>query len=79
MPSQSAKRLAEDRASVEYLVEQCPEKFLGEGWDGEQGEKRRRLPTPDYSMWGKMLLDPVLDDPTSQCGVRGGGGMWGYM
>jgi len=79
MASQGAKRLAEDRASVEYLMEQYPEEFLGEGWDGEQGEKRRRLPTPDYSMWGKMLLDPVLDDPTSQCGVRGGGGMWGYM
>ena len=48
MASQGARKLAEDRASVEYLMEQYPEEFLGEGWDGEQGEKRRRRPTPDY-------------------------------
>jgi len=67
MASQGAKRLAEERASVEYLVEQFPEEFFGEGWDDEQEEKRRRLATPDYSksVWGKMLLDPALDDPTS--------------
>ena len=67
MASPGAKRRAEDRASVEYLVEQYPEWFLEEGWDGEQSEKRRRQPTPDYSksVWGKMLLDPALDDPTS--------------
>jgi len=64
MASPGAKRRAEDRASVEYLVEQYPEWFLEEGWDGEQSEKRRRQPTPDYSksVWGKMLLDPALDD-----------------
>ena len=57
MASQNAKRLAEDMALVEYLVEHYPEEILGEDWDGEQGEKRRRLPTPDYSksVWGKML------------------------
>ena len=67
MASPGAKRRAEDRASVEYLVEQYPEWFLEEGWDGEQSEKRRRQPTPDYStsVWGKMLLDPALDGPTS--------------
>ena len=57
MASQGAKRLAEDSASVEFLEEQYPEEFPGEGMDGEQGEKRRRRPTPDYSksVWGKML------------------------